>query len=131
MLLERTASQTGREFLRSLVHNLCRALDTKGSWVTEYLTDRRRLRSLAFWFGDNWVDSYEYDVDGTPCKPVIDTCRLIHIPDRVVELFPGDPDLASLEASATSAFRCRMPTARSSVISPSSTASPCRRIRGS
>ena len=96
MLLERTASQTGREFLRSLVHNLCRALDTKGSWVTEYLPDRRRLRSLAFWFGDNWVDSYEYDVDGTPCKPVIDTCRLIHIPDRVVELFPGDPDLAKL-----------------------------------
>jgi formate hydrogenlyase transcriptional activator len=96
VLLERTIGQTGREFLRSLVRNLCRALDTRGSWVTEYLPDRRRLRSLAFWLGDNWVDSYEYDVEGTPCQTVIDTCRLIHIPDRVVELFPRDPDLAPL-----------------------------------
>ena len=98
MLLERTVGQTGQEFLRSLVHNLCRALNTRGSWVTEYLPDRRRLRALAFWLGDDWVDGYEYDVDGTPCESVIDTCRLIHVPDRAVELFPRDSDLASMGA---------------------------------
>ena len=34
-----------------------------------------------------------YDIDGTPCASVVDQRRLVHIPDNIVALFPGDPDL--------------------------------------
>jgi len=97
-IVEGTATETGERFFAELVRNLCRALGTHGAWVTEYLDDRRRLRALAFWLGDGWVDEYEYDIRGTPCEPVIDGDCLIHIPENVIELYPGDPDLRPLGA---------------------------------
>ena len=91
--MEGTAGETGEAFFRSLVRNLAEALGTFGAWVTDYLPEARRLRARAFWLGGRFVEHYEYDLAGTPCERVIDRCRLLHIPDRVVELFPGDPDL--------------------------------------
>ncbi len=97
-ILEGTAGATGELFFRSLVKNLCSALHTHGAWVTEYLTDSRRLRAFAFWLGDHYVDEYEYDIAGTPCEPVIDDHCLIHIPKNVINLFPRDPDLTAIGA---------------------------------
>jgi PAS domain S-box-containing protein len=97
-VVEGTAADTGEEFFASLVKNLARALDVHGAWVTEYLEEACRLRARAFWLGDAFVDGYEYGVSGTPCEPVINDVRLVHVPDRVVELFPGDPDLGPLAA---------------------------------
>jgi PAS domain S-box-containing protein len=93
-----TASETGPQFFRALVKNLSQALGTYGAWVTEYLPDENRLRSLAFWLGDSYVDHYEYSVPGTPCEPAITKKTYLHIPENVVELFPGDPDLPKLGA---------------------------------
>ena len=36
---------------------------------------------------------YEMDIDGTPCAEVFDEGRFLHVPDKVMELYPGDPDL--------------------------------------
>src|SRR5262249_35077090 len=88
-----TASETGQRFFTALVENLSRALGTHGAWVTEYLPQARRLRALAFRLGDSWVDGYEQPVDGTPCHAVIDGRRLVHLPDRVFELYPEQRDL--------------------------------------
>lgn len=44
-----------------------------------------RLRALAFWLDNRFVPDYEYAVAGTPCEPVIDERRLLHIPDNVIE----------------------------------------------
>ena len=93
-----TASETGSEFFRALVKNLSRALGTYGAWVTEFLPEKNRLRALAFWLGDGFVDHYEYSVPGTPCEPAITRKTYLHIPENVVELFPGDPDLPKLGA---------------------------------
>jgi len=93
-----TASKTGPQFFRALVKNLSQALGTYGAWVTEYFPDVNRLRSLAFWLGDSYVDYYEYDVPGTPCEPAITKKTYLHIPENVVELFPNDPDLPKLKA---------------------------------
>jgi len=46
------------------------------------------------WSRDKFVEHYEYDVKGTPCEPVIQTCRVSHVEDLVLQLFPDDPDLA-------------------------------------
>jgi PAS domain S-box-containing protein len=97
-LVEGTATETGERFFAALVRALCSALGRHGAWITEYDPAARRLRALSFWLGDHWVEGYEYAVDGTPCAPVVDDRCLVHVPDRVVELYPGDPDLRSAGA---------------------------------
>ncbi|GAA4430599.1 hypothetical protein GCM10023188_17410 [Pontibacter saemangeumensis] len=94
-IVEGTSDCTGQRFFESLVQNLSEVLDVYGVWVTEYLQKENRLRALAFWLDHNFVKEYEYDVRGTPCERVLGTQGICHIPDRVVELFPNDPDLKS------------------------------------
>ena len=93
-ILEGTATETGRQFFAALVQNLAKALATHGAWVTEYFPEQRRLRALAFWMDGQWVPGYEVDIAGSPCEQVIDKRQLVHFPDRLVELFPDDPEVA-------------------------------------
>ena len=97
-ILEGTATETGQQFFTALVQNLAKALGTHGAWVTEYLPELRRLRALAFWMDGQWVKDYEVDVVGTPCERVIDTAKLVHFPDRVLELFPHSEDIKAAGA---------------------------------
>ena len=97
-LVEGTSSQTGQEFFRTLVRSAAMAMDVAGVWATEYIPERKVLRSIAFWLSDHYVEDYEYAVRGTPCEQVIEKSCLIHYPDRVIELFPDDPDLVKLSA---------------------------------
>ena len=97
-ILEGTASEIGEGFFRALVENLAGALGTRGAWVTEFDPERRRLRALAFWNGGKWIEDWEAAVDGTPCQVVVETRRLVHYPDRVVDLYPHDPSLRGANA---------------------------------
>jgi hypothetical protein len=60
LILEGTVRETGTAFFRALVKNLAQALDTSGARVTEYLPAERKLRSLAFWMGHDYIETYEY-----------------------------------------------------------------------
>jgi PAS domain S-box-containing protein len=97
-ILQGTARETGQGFFTALVENLTRAMGTHGGWVTEYLPEPSRLRALAFRFGDDWIQDFEHQVEGSPCQVVIEGKRLVHYPDRVLELFPGDADLQRMGA---------------------------------
>ncbi|HET9155085.1 MAG TPA: sigma 54-interacting transcriptional regulator, partial [Myxococcaceae bacterium] len=92
-ILEGTAGEIGEGFFRALVQNLAGALGTRGAWVTEFDPQRRRLRGLAFFLGGQWIENWEQAVDGTPCQVVVENRRLVHYPDRIVELYPNDPSL--------------------------------------
>jgi len=97
-IVEHTHSKFGREYFRVLVRHLSEALEVKGSWVTELLPKEQRLRSFAFWVDGKYVDQYEYDLVNTPCARVVESQECLLVPDKVVELFPDDPDLAPLNA---------------------------------
>jgi PAS domain S-box-containing protein len=97
-LLEGTSSETGQEFLRALVRSAALAMGVAGVWVTEYLPERKVLRALAFWLNADFVQEFEYKIEGTPCEVVIEGKRLVHYPDRIIELFPNDPDLVAFNA---------------------------------
>jgi PAS domain S-box-containing protein len=103
-LLQGTASETGRSFFRALVKNLSQALGTHGALVAEYLPEKERLRALAFWLGGKYVENYEYALAGTPCEAAIINKTYLHIPDKVVELFPKHLDLSKLGAVSYSGF---------------------------
>ena len=99
-LVEGTASETGSEFFRALARNLSEALQTCGAWITEYLPETRRLRALAFWLNGGFLEQYEHAIDGTPCQAVIETKSRAHFPERLLEFFPTEPDLAALGAAS-------------------------------
>jgi PAS domain S-box-containing protein len=98
LVVEGTACETGREFFRALVRNLATALDTSSAWVTEYVRQEQKLRALAMWHQGAFVEHYEYCLKDTPCAPVIEKRTLVHIPDRIIELYPGDNDLKPMQA---------------------------------
>lgn len=98
IIFEGTAEHTGPPFFEALVRSLSSALGIAGAWVTEFDPQRRRMRALAFWFQDHYIAGYEYALQGTPCEPVIDRCTLFHVPENVIDLYPGDPDLPPLKA---------------------------------
>jgi PAS domain S-box-containing protein len=97
-ILEGTAGEIGEGFFRALVENLARALGTRGAWVTEYDPRLRLLRALAFWMGGQWIDDFEQPIDGTPCQVVIEDRRLVHYPDRILELYPDEPNARKMGA---------------------------------
>jgi hypothetical protein len=98
LVVEGTVSETGTEFFRALVRNLASVMGTAGAWVTEYLPHVRRLRSHAFWLNGAFLPHYEHSVDGTPCCAVVEEKRLLHIPDRIVEIYPEEADLRKMKA---------------------------------
>ncbi len=98
LVVEGTVSETGTEFFRALVKNLATALGTTGAWVTEYFPEERKMRALAMWLKDRFVEDFQYNVAGTACEKVVDTLHLIHIPERMVELYPANPELAAMNA---------------------------------
>jgi len=97
-ILEGTVSHTGEHFFRALVKTLARTLNTKGAWITEFDSDRKRLRAISFWMDDHYVDEYEYEIAGTPCEQVLERRELFHVPENVIRLFPNDPDLEPFRA---------------------------------
>jgi GAF domain-containing protein len=99
-ILEGTATTTGGRFFDALVVNLARVLNTHSAWVTEYLEDTRQLRALAYWADGKLTRDFLIDIAGTPCEAVVAQSGLVHYPDHVIQLFPGNPDLKIINAAS-------------------------------
>ena len=98
LVVEGTVSETGVEFHRALVKNLAAVMGTTGAWVTEYLPEKRHLRPHAFWLDGRFITPYEHPIDGTPCEAVVTGKKLVHYPDRVVEVYPSNGNLKAMQA---------------------------------
>ncbi len=99
-IVEGTSTDVGEKFFISLVENLSKVLNTYGAWVTEYNQNEGRLHALAFILGNRWFNNFEYAITGTPCERVVLEKRLIHVPERLLELYKGNPDLKDLNLQA-------------------------------
>jgi PAS domain S-box-containing protein len=98
LVVEGTASETGVAFFRALVKNLAAVTGTLGAWVTEYLSEQKRLRAYAFWLEGAYVEHFEYSIAGTACAPVVEVKKLVHIAGRLIELYPGNPETRVVSA---------------------------------
>jgi len=94
---EGTAGATGAAFFPSLVKSLAEALQTKYAFVSKFVSgSHTRVRTLAFWHGDGFLDNFEYDLPHTPCERVLagEVCLFA---EKVQDLFPEHrEDLAKL-----------------------------------
>jgi formate hydrogenlyase transcriptional activator len=97
-VVEGTASVTGADFFRSLVQHLALGLGVRYAFVTECRVPHR-AKMLAFWTGEQFGPSAEYDPEMTPCRNVL-AGETSFYPQDVQQLFPGDTDLVGLNASS-------------------------------
>ncbi|MGE5848982.1 MAG: sigma 54-interacting transcriptional regulator, partial [Candidatus Methylomirabilota bacterium] len=99
-IMEGTAAVTGADFFPSLVRNLASALRVRFAFVTESVdAANTRVRSLAFWKGEDFGDAFEYEVAGTPCQEVLEG-KVAYYPRDIQRLFPRDRDLVELGAES-------------------------------
>ena len=97
-ILEGTAATTGKELFRSLTQHFARALQVKYALIAQYIDGKRtRVRTLAYWCGNEHGADREWEVAGTPCEEVMGNHTVFH-PDGVQALFPTDPYLRTIGA---------------------------------
>jgi PAS domain S-box-containing protein len=92
-IVEGTAGETGEGFFSALVESLRAAMGTMGAWVAAYDAKTRTLRAVSMKLRDRWLDGFVYRIDGTPCQTAIEEERMVHIPDRIVDLYEGNPPM--------------------------------------
>lgn len=95
VIAEGTAITTGERFFRALVRHVAEALDVRHAMIAEVTEIRGRVRTLAQWDEDRFLENFEYDVAGTPCEPVLlgEVRQYVH---SVREMFPSSVSLAEL-----------------------------------
>jgi formate hydrogenlyase transcriptional activator len=89
----------GEEFFPAYVRHVAAALDVRCAMVSELANNQNsRLRTLAIWAGQDWIENYEYDIDDAPCGQVVREQKLFYCRERVQELFPQCGALKDLNA---------------------------------
>ncbi|WNM64130.1 sigma 54-interacting transcriptional regulator [Candidatus Nitrospira neomarina] len=94
---EGTATTSGEAFFQALARNLAAALGVRYAFVGELLKEGTRVKTLAFWEGQKFIENFEYDLAGTPCEKVI-RGEICHFAHGVQTLFPNDQALVELQA---------------------------------
>jgi phosphoserine phosphatase RsbU/P len=82
------------------VTSLAKVLNTHSAWVTEYLEGTRQLRALAYWADGTLIRDFLIDIAGTPCEAVVSQSEIVHLSDHLIRLYPGNPDLKSINAAS-------------------------------
>ncbi|MDH5446709.1 MAG: hypothetical protein OEY52_14245, partial [Gammaproteobacteria bacterium] len=99
-LLEGTSGVTGEGFFQNLTKHLAETFQADFALATEVIPDKPGyVRTLAFCGHGNQVESFEYSLEGTPCKCIYDK-GLTHIKADLQELFPDDTDLVEMGANS-------------------------------
>ncbi|WP_420388404.1 sigma 54-interacting transcriptional regulator [Roseivirga sp.] len=91
LVSEATAAKIGTDFFKTLVERISKALNVHMVVVTE-CTDatKARLRTLAYFKGDEIRENVEYDVNGTPCGVIMETSESLLIKEKTYAQFTRD-----------------------------------------
>jgi PAS domain S-box-containing protein len=103
LIVEGTASVTGKDFFRSLVRSLSQALHVRYAFISECVdSPPTRSRAFAFWNRNNFGENFEYNLQGTPCEYVLNQEGYLYCAQQVQSLFPEDKDLVEIKAQSYS-----------------------------
>lgn len=99
-LVEVTAKATGQRFFSAFVSAVARIFKSRYVLICENIDDPvTRVRTLAFWMGDQLGDNIEYDLSGVPCEKAAHG-EMVYYPSGIQEAFPEDLDLVTMEAES-------------------------------
>jgi len=99
-LVMRTLAGTGsnfdmEEFYKACVMNLAKVYDARFAFIGMLKSDRQGVRTRAVWAADQHIHNFEYPLEGTPCKDILDlTAELI--PRDASKLYPDDAMLVDM-----------------------------------
>jgi signal transduction histidine kinase len=100
-IVEGTVAVTGVDFFRSLVRSLAQALGVRYAFISECMNaPPTRVRSFAFWQGDEFGEEFEYDLHGTPCERIVGSNSYQCFPSQLQALFPQDRDIVEMSAQS-------------------------------
>ncbi|HXZ25418.1 MAG TPA: PAS domain-containing protein, partial [Nitrospiria bacterium] len=88
MIEEGVSSKVGLPFFQTLVKQLARALRVRDAFIAQ-TEGPHRVRLLAFWSGEDFGETFSYDIRDTPCEGVVGK-QLVYYPHSVRSLFPKD-----------------------------------------
>lgn len=91
-ILEGTSNIHGEAFFTTLVTYLTEALNVSGALVTEYLTETNQFHAFVFKKGSELNYDFIFDIENTPCATTVANKTFIHIPDKLLDMYPNDPD---------------------------------------
>jgi PAS domain S-box-containing protein len=96
LILQGTSAVSGEAFSKSLVRQLACALKVRHAMVGELIGENKdKLRTLAFWSDEKFLDSFDYEIAGTPCEKVLEGKSLLCQKD-VQKMFPEDEHLSAM-----------------------------------
>ncbi|MCW6036632.1 PAS domain S-box protein [Spirulina subsalsa FACHB-351] len=100
LIAQGTAVTTGNEFFRSCARSLAQLMQVRYAMITQVANpERTRVKTLAFWLGEDFGEDFEYDLIDTPCQLVMEGYIAYH-PENVQDEFPNDLDLVDLQAQS-------------------------------
>ncbi|MDD9967567.1 MAG: PAS domain-containing protein [Myxococcales bacterium] len=82
-------------FLRECVRNLARHYATRFAFIGLLQPDRRHVRTLVVWAGDDFAENFDYALEGTPCEDVLDLKKEL-TPRNAALLYPQDTMLVDM-----------------------------------
>ena len=96
LVLEETSAVSAGDFFRALARQLATAMDMRYAFVAEWVGHTNsRMRTLAFWTGDDFAENLEHSIAGSPYERVLDN-HICNHPSGVRRDFPGNHDLERL-----------------------------------
>lgn len=101
LIVEGTASVTGKTFMHTCVRYLAEVLQVRYASISESIdSTHTKVRILAFWQGETWVEHKEYLVADTPRQTVLNSQEICYYSQHLQDLFPKDIDLVTLKAES-------------------------------
>lgn len=89
LVVEATSLVTGDEFFRALLQKIATALGVRWAFITECMDyPTTRVQMIAFWSGEDFAATRNYQLAGTPCEKVIKEGQICVYPKELPALFP-------------------------------------------
>lgn len=96
LMAKGTASYTGHNFFAVCVQNLVQLLEVTCACVGEFTKEKQQVKTQAFWYKNQLVESFIYDIFNTPCYQVLTAGKECYYPAGLTRLFPQDQYLHDL-----------------------------------
>ena len=97
-ILEGTYNEVGGDFFKSITQELAKTLGMKYAYIGKFSglkTNHPKVNTVTFWEDTKFKTNFNYDLEGTPCKYVINRKQLL-VSDNISELYPKDLGLSKL-----------------------------------
>ncbi|MFW6040225.1 MAG: PAS domain S-box protein [Thermoplasmatota archaeon] len=94
-LIRSISDFTGKRLFESIVEELIEWFDVDGACVGRVQDDGNTVSSIVMKLDGNWIEDYQYNLEGTPCEDVTEKGSCLYN-ENICDLYPEDEELKRL-----------------------------------